>query len=252
MSTFDQDSANPRFSVIFILMQSLRSIISDTLHFFYPHTCTGCGSDLLEQQHLLCLKCISDLPHTGFAAQFANPVERIFWGRIPVTAAHSEFYFSKGSIIQHLVHELKYKGNREIGVYLGELMAKTLLSSNRFEKIDWLVPLPLFHHKERKRGYNQAAVICEGLSKLMQVPVSTGNVTRVRLTETQTKKHRTERWQNVAGSFIVNDAQLLAGKHVLLVDDVITTGATMEACGQAIIAGTGAKLSMTALAMATK
>ena len=233
-------------------MPLLKTIFSDTLHLFYPHICTGCGSDLLEQSNLLCLKCVTNLPETNFAQHASNPIEKIFWGRISLTAAHSEFYFSKESLIQQLIHQFKYKGNTTIGFYLGELMGKTLLSSSRFNGIDALIPLPLYPDKERKRGYNQAAIICDGMSAVMNVPVIKNNVLRQRYTDTQTKKHRIERWENVAGSFITRDETKLKGKHLLLVDDVITTGATLEACGSMIAAIEGVKLSIATLAHTTK
>ncbi|MEO6548719.1 MAG: phosphoribosyltransferase family protein [Ferruginibacter sp.] len=233
-------------------MQLFKTILSDTLHLFYPQLCTGCGSDLLQPGNQLCLKCITNLPHTNFAQHPGNPIEKIFWGRIPLAAAHSEFYFSKDSLIQQLIHQLKYKGYKSIGRYLGELMGKNLLNSNRFGQIDYLIPLPLFADKERKRGFNQAAVICEGMSAIMNVPVLLNKVNRKYATETQTRKHRTERWENVADSFVVLEKEKLQGKNLLLVDDVITTGATLEACGQTIINAAKAKISIATLATATK
>jgi len=233
-------------------MQSLKNTFSSTLHLFYPHVCTGCGSDLLQENNLLCLHCINDLPQTGFAQYNNNPVEKIFWGRIPVTAAHSEFYFAKETLIQHLIHQLKYKNNTAIGFYMGEMMGRSLLHSNRFSEIDYLVPLPLYPDKERKRGYNQAAIICNGVSEIMNIPVITGNVTRRRFTETQTRKHRTERWENVAESFAVKNPAELKGKSILLVDDVVTTGATLEACGNALLQIEGVKLYIATLAHADK
>ena len=233
-------------------MQSLKNIFSSTLHLFYPHVCTGCGSDLLQQDNLLCLRCINNLPHTNFAQHNNNPVEKIFWGRIPITAAHSEFYFSKEFLIQHLIHQLKYKNNTAIGFYLGELMGKTLSNSNRFNNIDYLIPLPLYPYKEHKRGYNQATIICNGMSDVMNIPVLNGNVIRQKFTETQTRKHRTERWENVEGSFKIKNAELLKGKNILLVDDVITTGATLEACGSIVLQTEGIKLYIATLAHAAK
>ena len=233
-------------------MPALQSIIFDTLHLFYPHTCTGCGSDLLNDDQLLCLQCINNLPHTNFAQHANNPIEKIFWGRIPLVAAHSEFYFAKETLIQRLIHQLKYKGNQDIGYFLGGLMAKSLLNSNRFKNIDYLVPLPLYPEKERKRGFNQAAVICNGISASMHIPVMIGNVIRQRYTETQTKKHRRERWENVADSFLVKDPAILCNKNLLLVDDVITTGATLEACGHSIVQTANVQLSLATLSMATK
>jgi ComF family protein len=233
-------------------MRSLRSIYSSTLHLFYPHVCTGCGSDLLPEDNQLCWHCINHLPHTNFAQHPNNPVEKIFWGRIAVTAAHSAFYFSKASLIQQLIHQLKYKNNTDIGFYMGAIMGETLISSNRFNPIDYLVPLPLYPDKEHKRGYNQAAIICNGMSETMNVPVLTGNIIRQRFTETQTRKHRTERWENVAGSFVVQHPQALQGKSILLVDDVITTGATLEACGTVLLQAANVKLYIATLAHAAK
>ena len=233
-------------------MSLLKNIFADTLHLFYPHICTGCGSDLLEKDQLLCLKCINELPHTGFAPFSNNPVEKYFRGRISLVAAHSEFYFSKGSLIQELIHQLKYKANTGIGAYLGELMGLSLLKTDRFTGIDALIPLPLFADKERQRGYNQAAVICEGLSNILNIPTLIGNVTRERFTETQTRKHRTERWENVHESFAVRNSETLRNKHLLLVDDVVTTGATLEACGTVILKSTNARLSFATLAHASK
>ncbi|MEP6595123.1 MAG: phosphoribosyltransferase family protein [Ginsengibacter sp.] len=164
----------------------------------------------------------------------------------------SEFYFSKGTIIQHLIHEFKYKGNKDVGIYLGALMGSSYMSNNRFPKIDALVPLPLYADKEHKRGYNQAAILCKGMSEIMGIPVITGNVIRKRFTETQTKKHRAQRWENVEGSFSVNNILQLQGKHLLLVDDVVTTGATLEACGKEILNINDVQLSVATLAYASK
>jgi ComF family protein len=233
-------------------MQALKRIFESAAHLFYPHVCTGCGSDILPKENQLCARCINNLPATGFASHPHNPVEEIFWGRIKLAAAHSEFYFDKEALIQHLVHQLKYKNNQSIGMYLGEMMAKTLQSSKRFEHIDALVPLPLFPEKERKRGYNQAAIICNGMSQVMNIPVLKDKLQRQRYTETQTKKHRAERWENVEGSFIVHDTAALKGKHLLLVDDVVTTGATLEAAGMVLLKVPDVTLSIATLTLASK
>jgi ComF family protein len=234
------------------MITQLKNIFSSTLHLFYPHHCSGCGSDLLDETQLLCLKCIHQLPHTNFANLANNPVEKYFWGRIPLQAAFSQFYFSKNFLVQQLIHRLKYRGDTAIGEYLGEMMGSTLLKSHRFHPIDALVPLPLYPGKERKRGYNQAAVICNGIASVINKPVLIGAVTRCQATETQTRKHRTERWENVRDSFIVSRRSELAGRHLLLVDDVVTTGATLEACGDKMLAVEGSRLSIATLAYAPK
>lgn len=224
---------------------------SSIFHLFYPHNCIGCGSDVIDNENFLCLECINDLPHTNFAMHANNPVEKIFWGRAPVTSAMSEFYFSKVSIVQNLIHEFKYKGNKKVGYYLGNFMGKSLINSNRFNNIDTIIPLPLFEKKEKKRGYNQAEILCAGISEIMNIPVIKKNVTRIAHTETQTKKGRTQRWENVEKTFSVLQPQQLEGKHILLVDDVITTGATLEACASEILKINDVHLSIATLAMAT-
>ena len=233
-------------------MQSLKNILSSTLHLFYPNQCNGCGSDLITGNNLLCITCIHNLPLTNFAALPNNPIEKIFWGRLPITSAFAEFYFEKESLIQHLVHQLKYKNNTAIGLYLGEMMGKSMKESNRFNDVDALIPVPLYPDKERKRGYNQATVICEGIAKATDIKIEKSNVIRQKFTETQTRKHRTERWENVSESFTVKNATALQGKHVLLVDDVITTGATIEACGAILQQIPNIKLSIATLALAAK
>jgi len=234
------------------MIAAIKNIVSSTLHLFYPHVCTGCGSDLVREDNLLCLRCLHSLPHTNFAGIANNPIEKHFWGRLPLEAGHSEFYFSKEFLVQHLIHQLKYKGDTQIGFYLGELMGRSLLKSNRFNHIDALIPLPLYADKEHKRGYNQAAIICNGMSSTMNIPVMNGIVVRPYATETQTSKHRTERWENVSGSFNVVNPGLLKNKHLLLVDDVITTGATLEACGTVMLQHEKVKLSIATLAYAAK
>jgi ComF family protein len=231
---------------------NLKELLRGFLHLFYPHVCKGCGSDVIEDENLLCLQCINNLPYTNFSVHANNPVEKIFWGRLPLTAAMSEFYFAKGTVIQRLVHEFKYKGNKDVGMYLGAMMGSSLISNNRFKKIDALIPLPLYADKEHKRGFNQANILCEGIAEMMNIPVIKGNVIRKRFTQTQTKKHRQERWQNVEGSFKVDNIAQLKDKHLLLVDDVITTGATLEACGKEILIIDNVKLSVATLAYAFK
>ncbi len=230
----------------------LTKLLASAVHLFYPHLCIGCGSDLLPDHELLCLRCINDLPHTEFEKYPNNPIERIFIGRLPIVAATSAFYFSKGELVQNLIHDLKYKGNKDAGIYLSEMMGNSMVSTDRFKNIDYLIPLPLFAEKEYKRGFNQADIVCNGLSNTMNIPVLTKNVVRIRFTETQTKKHRTERWDNVFDSFRVTDKSILENKHILLVDDVITTGATLDACAQVINQIKGIKISIATLATASK
>ncbi|MCW3075136.1 MAG: ComF family protein [Flaviaesturariibacter sp.] len=217
------------------------------LHLAFPHLCEGCGTDVVATDHFLCLQCLSSLPETAFHLHSANPIEKLFWGRLPLRYATAQYYFTKESMMQHLMHQFKYRKAKELGAYLGGLMGQSLASSNRFASIDALIPLPLFKGKERKRGYNQATVLCEGMATAMGKPVLKEAVVRLSHTESQTTKNRIERWQNMEGRFQVANPKALEGKHLLLVDDVVTTGATLEACGRAILEVSGVQLSVATL-----
>jgi ComF family protein len=233
-------------------MFSASNLLNDFAHLFFPHICSGCGTDIINKETPLCLQCIHDLPVTNFHSYAGNPVEKIFWGRLPLVAASACHYFTKDSLLQHLLHQLKYRGNKEIGIFLGNMMGQALKQSPRFSDVEALVPLPLFASREKKRGYNQATIICEGIAEAMQVPVLNQAIMRLSATETQTQKNRIERWQNMEGRFFIKNAAAIANKHILLVDDVVTTGATLEACGQKLLTVKNSQLSIATLAFVVK
>src|SRR5882724_6809040 len=147
-----------------VLSASLKEIKDSFLHLLFPHTCAGCGSDLLNEESMLCIHCVADLPDTNFQNHAGNPVEKIFWGRLPFVSATAGYYFTKESLMQRLIHEFKYKGNKELGLQMGRLLGKYLIQSGRFNA-DALVPLPLFPVKEWKRGFNQATILCNGMAE---------------------------------------------------------------------------------------
>jgi ComF family protein len=221
------------------------------LHLLFPHICTGCGSDNLGKDNLLCIRCLESLPATNFEWFDDNPVEKIFTGRLPLICGSAGFYFNKGSVIQHLLHQLKYKGNKDIGWLLGKFLGEQLLRSGRFQ-VDAVIPLPLFPAKEKRRGYNQALIICQGMAEELKLPVLDNVIIRPEHTETQTKKGRIERWKNIEGKFFLAKPELIENKHILLVDDVITTGATLEACGNELLKAANCTLSIAGLCVAVR
>lgn len=222
------------------------------LHLFFPHTCVGCGYDALHKEQLLCLACISELPLTNFHLYADNPVHHIFRGRLPLINATSYAYFTKESLLQHLLHEFKYKNRKEIGTWLAERLGEALQTSPQFVKPDALIPVPLFAARERQRGYNQAHIICNALSATLGIPVWQNIVIRTTRTQSQTRKSRIERWQNMEGKFELKNGQSIAGKHLMLVDDVLTTGATLEACGRALLQAPQVTLSVATIGFVTR
>ena len=189
------------------------------------------------------------LPETGFCNSSENPVEKLFWGRIKVENASAFLFYDKQSKYGHLLHEFKYKGYQEIGLFLGELFGSRLINTS-YNDIDLIVPIPLHFSKLRSRGFNQSEIFGAGISKALSKPFM-GNVLRRNIfTSTQTRKGRYDRWKNVEGIFSVINPELIRNKHILLIDDVVTTGATLEAAGTEILKIEGTKLSIAALAYA--
>jgi ComF family protein len=232
-------------------MISFTEIRDSFLHLLFPHICSGCGSDLLGKESLLCIRCLEAMPETNFELHAGNPVEKKFWGRLPLQTATAQYYFTRESLMQHLMHQFKYKRNKELGAQLGKMMGESLKRSGRFST-DVIIPLPLFAAKEKRRGFNQATILCEGIAESLGVPVLKDVVIRSHHTDTQTKKGRIERWQNMEGKFILNNTEAIKNKNVLLVDDVVTTGATLEACGAALLQAENVKLSIATLFYAAR
>jgi ComF family protein len=232
------------------IIKIFTSYLSDFLALFYPNYCSGCGNSLIKGEQCLCSHCLVKLPKTYFHLQKNNPVEMLFAGRIPVFRATAFCSFHKESIVQHLIHQLKYKGKKEVGTYLGFLFGTALLESEDFQSIDLILPIPLHPRKKEKRGYNQSEAICDGIAKGMQKEQNHSLLVRTKDTKTQTKKSRYKRWENVSEIFKILHPEKLEGKHVLLVDDVVTTGATLEAAGQILLEIPNTKISIASLAWA--
>ncbi|MDP4240233.1 MAG: ComF family protein [Bacteroidota bacterium] len=222
----------------------------DFINLMFPDLCVVCGCVLQKNEHQLCLSCLHDIPKTNYHLMVDNPIEKRFWGKIPVYRATSYFFFQKGSSFQKLLHILKYQGNKEIGELMGRYAAIDLLDSPDFTSIDLIIPVPLHPKKYKSRGYNQSEWIGKGMCTILNKPLDTSTLIRIRENATQTKKSVFERYENTEGIFAINDKMILEGKHILLVDDVLTTGSTLEACARALLETPGIRISIFTLAVA--
>ncbi len=209
-------------------------LLDDFISLFFPRTCMACGNNLFYNENVICTSCLFHLPKTNFHNDKDNPVSKVFWGRVSIKSATAYYYYRKGGKVQHLIHQMKYKGHKEVGIFLGELYGSELSETPDYNTIDTIIPIPLHKKKLKKRGFNQAEVFATGLANSMGVTMDSTTIFRNVETSTQTKKSRYKRWENVSDIFKLKDPDILKGKHVLVVDDVITTGATMEACVQTL------------------
>ncbi len=223
-------------------------LFKDLFYVFFPETCVTCGEVLFNSEKLICTQCLHDLPFANFTNEVGNSVEKSFYGRIPIEAATSLLLFYKKGHVQQIIHQLKYKGIQEVGVYFGNWLGAELQESERFKSIDYVVPIPLHPKKLKKRGYNQVAKFGKAIAKIIKAQYIDDKLLKVTSTSSQTHKHRTERTQNVREIFTLTDIKYFENKHILLVDDVITTGATLEVCCNELLKTKSIKLSLATLA----
>jgi ComF family protein len=234
------------------IVLSAGELLGNFLALFFPNYCMGCGEPLTRGEELLCTFCLFHLPRTFFHQDPGNPVARVFWGRVRLERVSSFVSFHKGGNVQELMHQLKYQGKKEIGHYLGNLYGYELGDFQPFKDVDVIVPVPLHPRKLRKRGYNQSQMFAEGLSEALCIPVESKCLYRKVHTATQTRRSRYERWENVEDIFGIKDPERLTGKNILLVDDVITTGATIEACATVLLGLDGTRVSAVSIAYAAE
>ena len=230
----------------------LSSWIDPVFWLYFPKNCPACGRPLRLFGANICGRCSQNLPETHFFEAPNNPIEKIFYGRLPISAGAAAWYFHKNSALQALLFQLKYKSNKEVGLFIGKQMGALLAASERFASIDALIPVPLHPQAHSKRGYNQAALICEGIGQVWHKPVLTSAIARTKHTSTQTKQTRAERWDNMENAFTIKDPISINGKHLLIIDDVITTGATIEACGKTLLTINNVRVSVAAAAYPLK
>lgn len=226
-------------------------MIKTIVEIFYPRICPGCNTVLATAEKHICTKCIFHLPRTGYWKEKDNPIARMLWGRVYLENAAAYLHFQKKGRIQNIIHQIKYKNQKELGLEIGKMFGKELKGSN-FALTDLIIPLPLHASRLRKRGYNQSEIIAKGLSEAMNIPIINNAVIRSIGNTSQTRKGRYERWENVENIFNVTKPELLIDKHVLLVDDVLTTGATIEACATAILKVPKTRVSIATLAYSAK
>lgn len=222
------------------------------LSLFYPRCCVVCGHPLCKGEECVCILCDINMPRTNFHLLPDNPVERGFWGKFPLGHATSFFYYRKGSSYRKILHRLKYGGEKEIGEVMGRHIAVELLPSGFFEHVDVIIPVPLHRKRLRTRGYNQSEWFARGIAAITGIPVDAESVIRHEFTETQVHKSAFERWGNVAGVFsLEKHAEIFAGKHLLVVDDVLTTGSTITSTASCLAEVEGVRISVLTIAVAS-
>jgi ComF family protein len=231
-------------------MKLQQSYLADFVSLLFPELCVACRESLMANEHLICTGCRYNLPYTNFHLQPDNIVAQQFWGKIKLEGAYALFYFTKGGKIQNVLHQFKYKGVKQIGNLLGNIAGEQLIKSKVFNSVDLIIPVPLHKKRMLQRGYNQSACFAEGLSEKLNVVVEENNLVRLTATETQTHKSRFARFENMQEVFAIKNPERLMNKHVLLVDDVITTGSTLEACSVQLLKIPGLKLSIATIAYA--
>lgn len=228
------------------------AILTDFVNLIFPSVCLGCEEPLARGEKHLCTECLAQLPYTDYhlLSATANPLSRRFWGKVPLRHTLSYLRFLRRGRVQHLLHQLKYQGQRDVGLALGRWYGHELARHNF--RFDLIVPVPLHPRKLATRGYNQSDTFAEGLSETLATPWHAQALRRTAHTESQTRKSRVERWQNVSQVFEVADVAAIQGKHVLVVDDVLTTGATVEACAAVLLAAGAAEVSVATIACADR
>lgn len=218
------------------------------VHLLFPVECFGCAQPLLPEESDICNTCLKTLPYTDHHLHQENRVARQFWGRLPCAAAMAMLFFRKGNVARQLIHHLKYGNQPSLGLRLGTLLGERLLASPYYKNIDLLIPVPLHKKRSLERGYNQSEYIAKGIAQVLKIPISNRHLFRKTVTDTQTNKGRLLRFENMSTAFELQHPKELENTHLLLIDDVLTTGATIEACGITLFQAMPEKLSIAALA----
>ena len=226
------------------------SIWNSLAGFIYPRLCLGCNRRLLAQENVLCIECTELLPQTNYHHVKDNATFQRLEGRVELNFATSLGYYTKEGLLQYLIHELKYKRNEDAGKFMGQKLANALKNIDWIKDVNLIVPVPLHKHKQQARGYNQSAIIANVIAKNRGVRLSIGNLIRIVDTDSQTTKGREQRLENMKEAFIVQNKPEFASKHILLVDDILTTGATIEQCALIMQQAGASKVSIATVGVA--
>lgn len=225
-------------------------MIKNLLNLFFPKVCLSCDNQLEENELYVCTLCRHELPLTNFESSTNNEVTKILYGRVQLRYTSALLWFSKKGLVQRLLHNLKYKGHEEVGEFLGQWLGQELCRHEGFKTVDVVIPVPLHSKRLRQRGYNQVDKFGRELAEALECDFNTNVLQKTKATRTQVFKDRIKRWMDDDGLFVVTDYESLKGKHILLVDDIITTGATIEICANALSKIEGITISVATMAIA--
>lgn len=221
----------------------------DFINLLYPSVCHICEAELLKNEHLICTSCLHDLPVTRYHLDNENPVKKVFYGRVKIENATALLHFRKKSGVQHLIHDLKYRDYREIGTFLGKWLGEELSKTKAYQKTDFVIPVPLHKSKLKQRGFNQVEDFGRELAKALNAGYLDNILVKVTSTQTQTLKGRLSRWGKIEETLEIQNPERIANKNILIVDDLVTTGATLEACAHKLLEIPGIKLSVATMAI---
>lgn len=224
--------------------------IQDFIALFYPDLCLICLNNLLKHEECICTSCLYQTPKTNHFKINENEVKKLFWGRIELENAAALFTFNTDGNTKKLIHHLKYQQGKNVGTFLGRQLAYAIKDSKFFKDIDLIIPVPLHPKKQKLRGYNQSNFIAKGIKEILKININKKALIRIVNTDSQTKKKRFSRWENMINSFSLKNTKGLKNKHILIIDDVITTGSTLEACAQKLLEIEGVKVSIATIAVA--
>lgn len=230
------------------MLKIIDEIQKNLLNVVFPVFCNGCTKLLLKNENVICTKCLHNLPFTHHHQIKETEIDKTFYGIIPFEFGASILYFTKKGISQNLIHNLKYRKRQEIGTFLGDLYAKELTNNEIFKNIDYIIPVPLHKKKLHERGYNQVTTFCKSIEKNLGIPILEEVLIKTKNLKSVTDKSKENRLEQNKNVFVIENQHLIEGKHILIIDDVFTTGATIEACAKEILKIKNTKISILTMA----